>query len=381
MRKPIATAVLPGAGAVARRFVDTAALPVPEQPKKTQRRFEIAEREEEAQVFNRHPHRIARRALIGAGLAVPFAGPFRPALAQGAYPSRPVRVIVPWAPGGAVDTLARRISQKLSEQLGQTFVVENKSGATGTIGAGEAARAAPDGYTLLAMDNTYAMLPYLFSRLPFDQAAAFQPITVTAFSPVLLAVGEKSPYRDLASLIAAAKRDPEKLTYGTGGIGSAPHFATLAFERAAGVKLYHVPYRGAGEAVIGVLSGNVDLVMLSPGSALGNIRGGQLRPLAISGDRRVTALPDVPTFTEAGLQGFSVINWSGLAAPKGTPDAIVGQLHREVVRALAAPDMKAFIADLGSEPGGIAPAAFSALLTEEAARWREVAAAGGIERQ
>ncbi|WP_198380665.1 tripartite tricarboxylate transporter substrate binding protein [Roseomonas sp. KE2513] len=332
-------------------------------------------------MFNRHPHRIARRALIGAGLAVPFAGPFRPALAQGAYPSRPVRVIVPWAPGGAVDTLARRISQKLSEQLGQTFVVENKSGATGTIGAGEAARAAPDGYTLLAMDNTYAMLPYLFSRLPFDQAAAFQPITVTAFSPVLLAVGEKSPYRDLASLIAAAKRDPEKLTYGTGGIGSAPHFATLAFERAAGVKLYHVPYRGAGEAVIGVLSGNVDLVMLSPGSALGNIRGGQLRPLAISGDRRVTALPDVPTFTEAGLQGFSVINWSGLAAPKGTPDAIVGQLHREVVRALAAPDMKAFIADLGSEPGGIAPAAFSALLTEEAARWREVAAAGGIERQ
>ena len=280
-----------------------------------------------------------------------------------------------------MDTLARRMAQKLTEGLGQNFVVENKSGATGTIGAAEAARSAPDGYTLLAIDNTYAMLPYLFSRLPFDQATAFQPITVTAFSPVLLAVGEKSPYRDLASLIAAAKKEPEKLTYGTGGIGSAPHFSTLAFEHAAGVKLYHVPFRGAGEAVIGVLSGNVDLVMLSPGSALGNIRGGQLRPLAISGERRVAALPDVPTFIEAGLQGFSVVNWSGLAAPKGTPDAIVARLQEAVVRALATPDMKAFITDLGSEPGGISPAAFSALLAEEAARWRDVAAAGGIERQ
>jgi tripartite-type tricarboxylate transporter receptor subunit TctC len=311
-----------------------------------------------------------------AGLTLP-----RPARSQENYPSRAVRVVVPWAPGGAVDTLARRLSQKLSEQMGQTFVVENKSGATGTIGAGEAARAAPDGYTLLAMDNTYAMLPYLFSRLPFDYEAAFRPITVTAFSPILLAVGEKSPYRDLASLTTAAKKEPEKLTYGTGGMGSAPHFATLAFERAAGVKLYHVPFRGAGEAVIGVLSGNVDLVMLSPGSALGNIRSGQLRPLAISGAHRVAALPDVPTFAEAGLPGYSVINWSGLAAPKGTPDAIVQRLHQEAVRALAAPDMKAFIADLGSEPGGIAPDAFSRLLTEETTRWRDVAAAGGIEKQ
>lgn len=330
---------------------------------------------------NPHSRQVARRSLLQAALAAPLVGLARPSWAQSAYPSRVARVIVPWAPGGAVDTLARRMAQKLTEGLGQNFVVENKSGATGTIGAAEAARSAPDGYTLLAIDNTYAMLPYLFSRLPFDQATAFQPITVTAFSPVLLAVGEKSPYRDLASLIAAAKKEPEKLTYGTGGIGSAPHFSTLAFEHAAGVKLYHVPFRGAGEAVIGVLSGNVDLVMLSPGSALGNIRGGQLRPLAISGERRVAALPDVPTFIEAGLQGFSVVNWSGLAAPKGTPDAIVARLQEAVVRALATPDMKAFITDLGSEPGGISPAAFSALLAEEAARWRDVAAAGGIERQ
>jgi tripartite-type tricarboxylate transporter receptor subunit TctC len=330
-------------------------------------------------VSNIRLHSLSRRILLGTGIAGLTLA--RPALSQESYPSRAVRVVVPWAPGGAVDTLARRLSQKLSEQMGQTFVVENKSGATGTIGAGEAARAAPDGYTLLAMDNTYAMLPYLFSRLPFDYEAAFRPVTVTAFSPILLAVGEKSPYRDLASLVAAAKKEPEKLTYGTGGMGSAPHFATLAFERAAGVKLYHVPFRGAGEAVIGVLSGNVDLVMLSPGSALGSIRGGQLRPLAISGAHRVAALPDVPTFAEAGLPGYSVINWSGLAAPKGTPDAVVQRLHQEATRALATPDMKGFIADLGSEPGGIAPDAFSRLLTEETTRWRDVAAAGGIEKQ
>ena len=329
---------------------------------------------------DRVAHPLHRRAVLG-GLAASLGVLGRPALAQGTYPARPVRVIVPWAPGGAVDTLARRLAQKLTEGMGQSFVVENKSGATGTIGAAEAARAAPDGYTLMAMDNTYAMLPYLFNRLPFDQATAFQPITVTAFSPILLAVGEKAPYRDLASLIAAAKKEPEKLTYGTGGNGSAPHFATLAFERAAGVKLYHVPFRGAGEAVIGVLSGNVDLVMLSPGSALGNIRGGQLRPLAISGTHRVAALPEIPTFAEAGLPGYSVINWSGLVAPRGTPDAIVQRLHAEAVRALASPDMRAFIADLGSEPGGIDPVAFSALVRDEATRWRDVAAAGGIERQ
>ena len=324
------------------------------------------------------PPSLSRRALLGAGLAGLALA--RPALAQ-AYPSRPVRVIVPWAPGGAVDTLARRLSQKLSEQLGQSFVVENKSGATGTIGAAEAARAAPDGYTLLAMDNTYATLPYLFAKLPFDHANAFQPITVTAFSPVLIAVGEKSPYRSLGDLIAAAKKSPEKLTYGTGGMGSAPHFSTLAFQRAAGVKLFHVPFRGAGEAVINVLSGTVDVVMLSPGSALGNIRGGQLRPLAISGEHRVAALPDVPTFAEAGLPGFGVINWSGLAAPKGTPEAIIERLHQEASRALAAPDMRGFIGDLASEPGGITPAAFSRLLTEEAARWHDVATTGDIEKQ
>ena len=326
---------------------------------------------------------VSRRTVLmaAAATALGTAAAVRPAFAQEAYPSRPVRMVVPWAPGGAVDTIARRVAQKLSEQMGQPFVVENKAGATGTIGAAEVARARPDGYTLLAMDNTYAMLPYLFNRLPFDHAQAFQPVTVSAFSPVLLAVGRASPYATLGALVEAAKKDPEKVTYGTGGVGSAPHFATAAFQQAAGIKLYHVPYKGAGEAVTAALGGQVDMVMVSPGSALGNIQGGLLRPLAISGGRRSAALPDTPTFAEAGLPGFGVVNWSGLAVPRGTPAPIVERLHAEVVRALAAPDMKEFLDSLASEPGGMPPADFTRLLAEETERWRKVAAEGQIERQ
>ncbi|MCK8786108.1 tripartite tricarboxylate transporter substrate binding protein [Roseomonas sp. NAR14] len=327
---------------------------------------------------------LSRRGLLTAAAAFGAAcGPAFPgtARAQAAYPSRSIRVVVPWAPGGAVDTIARRIAQRLSEQMGQPVVVENKAGATGTIGAADVARSAPDGYTLLAMDNTYAMLPFLFNRLPFDHAQAFVPITVSAFSPVMLAVGRNAPYADLKALIEAAKREPEKITYGTGGIGSAPHFATEAFQQAAGIRLYHIPYKGAGEAVTAALSGQVDMVMVSLGSALGNVRGGLLRPLAISGDHRAAVLPELPTFAEAGLPGFGVVNWSGLAAPKGTPPAIVERLHAEVARALEVPEVKEFLATLASEPGGMPPAAFATLIRQEADRWQEVAAKAQIERQ
>ncbi|MGG5819081.1 Bug family tripartite tricarboxylate transporter substrate binding protein [Falsiroseomonas sp. HW251] len=329
-----------------------------------------------------------RRQALRATIGILALGTLpRPVLAQGdAWPSRPIRVVVAWAPGGAVDTIARRLAPKLSESLGRPVVVENKSGATGTIGAAEVARAAPDGYTLLAMDNTYAMLPYLFQRLPFDHATAFRPVTVSAFSPVMIAVHKDAPWRDLGALIADAKREPEKITYGTGGIGSAPHFATAAFAQAAGVKLFHVPFRGAGDAVTAVLSRQVDLVMASLGSALGHVQGGSLRVLAISGTQRAAALPDVPTFAQAGLPNFGphgegVVNWSGLAAPARTPDAIVNRLQEDVAKALQAQDMRDFLASIASDPGGMPPAAFAALLTEETARWRSVAETSGIERQ
>lgn len=333
---------------------------------------------------------LSRRQIFRSGLAaLPLASGVlpRPGLAQGdAWPSRPIRLVVAWAPGGAVDTIARRLAPKLSESLGRPVVVENKSGATGTIGAADVARATPDGHTLLAMDNTYAMLPYLFQRLPFDHANAFRPVTVTAFSPVMIAVHRDAPWRDLASLIAAAKREPEKITYGTGGMGSAPHFATAAFAQAAGIQMLHVPFRGAGEAVTNVLSRQVDVVMVSLGSALGHVQGGMLRVLAMSGTQRTPVLPEVPTFKEAGLADFGpngagVVNWSGLAAPARTPDAVATRLHADVAKALEAQDMRDFLASIASQPGGMQPDAFAALLAEETARWRIVAETSGIERQ
>jgi tripartite-type tricarboxylate transporter receptor subunit TctC len=320
----------------------------------------------------------ARRGLFraAAALSVLTSGL---APAQDAYPSRPVRIVVAYPPGGAVDTIARKVAQKLSEQMGQQLLVENKPGASGTIGAREVAGAEPDGYSLLAIDNSYAMLPYVFAKLPWDHANDLVPITVSAFSPIMLVVGEGSQFADLSGLLDYARQNPAKLTYGTGGKGSATHFAAEAFQQAAGVKLYHVPYKGAGDAVVGVISGQVDLITASPPSVMGNIRGGQMRALAISGTERVPALPDVPTFAEAGLPQYSVLNWSGLAAPKGTPPEIIEKLQAGVAKALTEPDVKEFLASQGAEPGGMAPAAFGQLMREETDRWREVAARAGFE--
>jgi tripartite-type tricarboxylate transporter receptor subunit TctC len=328
---------------------------------------------------------ISRRVFVAAiALGATFAG-IAPrtgtAVAADPYPSRPVRIVVAYPPGGAVDTIARKVAQKLSEQMGQQFVIENKPGASGTIGAREVARAQPDGHTLLAIDNTYAILPYVFNKLPWNHATDLIPITVSAFSPIMLVVGENSRFADLQALVNAARQEPEKVTYGTGGNGSAPHFSAEAFQQAANVKLFHVPYKGAGEAVVGVMSEQVDLVMASPPSVMGNIRGGQMRALAISGTRRVSALPDVPTFSEAGVPQFSVLNWSGLAAPKGTSPEIVGKLQAEVAKALAAPDVKEFLAAQGSEPGGMTPDAFAELIQQETERWRDIAAKADIKKQ
>jgi tripartite-type tricarboxylate transporter receptor subunit TctC len=323
---------------------------------------------------------ISSRRTFVAGIVLSAAA-MRIASAADPYPSKTVRIVVAYAPGGAVDTVARKLAQKLTDQLGQQFVVENKPGATGTMGAREIARAEPDGYSLLAIDNTYAMLPYVFTKLPFDHADAMVPITISAFAPIMLTVGKDSPFKTLKELVDHAKQNPEKLTYGTGGNGSAPHFATEAFQQAAGIKLYHVPYKGAGEAVLGVMSGSVDMVMVSPPSVMGNIRAGQMRSLAISGTERAAALPDVPTFAEAGLPQYGVLNWSGLAAPKGTPTEIVAKLQAEVVKALAAPDMKEFLDSQAAVPGGMDPSAFAQLLKEEAERWRDVAANADIQRQ
>jgi len=316
------------------------------------------------------------RLLAAAVAAISFAQ-----VAVAAYPEKPVRIVVAYAPGGAVDVVARRLAQKLTEQTGQTFLVENKPGATGLIGTQQVVRSPADGYTLLAIDNTYSILPYAFKKLPWNHEQDLVPITVSIFTPVMLVVRADSKYKDLATLLAEARANPEKLTYGTGGAGSAPHFASEAFQQTAGVKLTHVPYKGAGDAVTGLISGQIDMLLLSTPSVASQIKGGKARALAVTGKKRLAAFPTVPTFDEAGVAGYGVVNWSGLAAPKGTPGDVIARLHAEVRKALASPDMKEFVATMSGEAGDLDPAGFSRLIKDESGRWAGVAQEANIERQ
>jgi tripartite-type tricarboxylate transporter receptor subunit TctC len=309
--------------------------------------------------------------LLGAGMAPTFA----------AYPDKPVRIVVPNPPGGAVDVVTRKIAQKLTVQTGQSFVVENKPGASGTIGTSQVVNAAADGYTLLANDNSYTTLPYVFKKLNWDHQAALVPIAPFAFSPVVLGVKADSRFKDLQSLVSYAKAHPGEVTFGTGGPGSSPHFAAEAFQQAAGVKLMHVPYKGAGEAMVGLLGGSVDLLVVSTPTALAPVKGKQMRLLAISGKARVDVFPSVPTFAEAGVPNFSLFNWSGLAAPKGTPREVITRLQAEIRKALQAPDMKEFLAQMGAQPGNLDSPAFAQLIQRETAQWATVAQKANIEKQ
>jgi tripartite-type tricarboxylate transporter receptor subunit TctC len=317
---------------------------------------------------------VQRRTLLAA-MAAPAI-----AQAQPAWPQRSLRFIVAWAPGGSIDTIARRLAQKLTESLGQSVIVENRSGASGSIGAAEAARAAPDGHTLFALDSTYGMLPSLVANIAFDHANAFRLITISGFTPVVAAVHRDSPHRTLRDLIEAARQQPEGIPYGSGGVGSSIHLATVAFELATGIRFFHVPYRGGGEATTALLGRQVQVIFSSPGSAMMGASA-VMRPLAITGSARLPSLPDVPTFAEAGVPGFNVLHWSGLAVPRATPVAVVERLHAEAARALAAPDMREFLASIAALPGGMAPAEADRILAEDTAQWRQVVAAAGVRPQ
>jgi tripartite-type tricarboxylate transporter receptor subunit TctC len=297
------------------------------------------------------------------------------------WPAKPVKIVVPYPPGGAVDVVTRKMAAKLQEQTGQTFYVENKAGATGTIGMAAVAQAAPDGYTLGANDTTWALLPHIFRKLPFDHAHDLLPVGAYVFAPMTVAVKADSKYRSLGELVAAGKGGADKVTYGTGGAGSAPHFVSEALGIAAGVNFMHVPFKGAGEATMAMLSGTIDFQIASTPGVMGHVKGGKARLLAVSGNKRLPALPEVPTFTEAGVKFSGLVNFTGLFAPKGTPAAVLDRLQKEIATAMASADMKAFAEGIASEPGVWDAATFSKDLAERTAFWGNVAANTAFERQ
>ncbi|MGX9961886.1 tripartite tricarboxylate transporter substrate binding protein [Roseomonas sp. F4] len=317
---------------------------------------------------------LTRRAL-GAALAASLTAP---ALAQ-SWPSRPLRIVVPFPPGGSTDVLARRLAEKLTTALGQTVVVENRPGAGGTVGADMVAKSAPDGHTLLmGVTGSNAIAGSLFRNLPYDPATAFAPLSRVVSAPLILVVNKDHSAQDLAGYIAAAKAANGGLTYATPGNGTSMHLTGVMFGQAAKVELTHVPYRGSAQALTDLIAGQVQSAFADFLVALPQVRAGAIRPIAVTSPARHPLLPEVPTMQEAGLPGFAATSWQGLFAPAGTPAPVLARLHAEVARAMTSPEIQDSFAAQGFTVEATTPADFDAFVRAEVAKWTVVVREGRV---
>ena len=294
------------------------------------------------------------------------------------YPARPVRVIVPFAPGGATDIIARPILHELSKQLGQQFYVENIVGASGMIGTGQAAKAAPDGYTLLFAFSNHATNPSMFDKVPYDPIKDFVPITLAVTSPAVLSVHPSLPANTVAELVALIKANPGKYSFASGGTGTQPHLAGEQFRLSLGLDLVHVPFNGGGPAVVSAIGGHTPISFTTLSPAVPQIKDGKLRALAVTSKTRAQSAPDVVTMTEAGYPDIEGDTWVGVLVPAGTDAHIVTLLHREIVSILSVPAMRERLVELGYEPVGSTPDEFAAQITTELGKWAKVIRAAGI---
>ncbi len=294
------------------------------------------------------------------------------------FPNKPIRLIVPFAPGGSNDIMARIIGQKIGESVGQTVIIDNRGGASGIIGTDLAAKAAPDGYTLLMMSLTLAVNPSLFKKLPYDTGKDLLPVSLVASAPLILVVHPSLPVKTLKDFIAHAKANPGKLNFGSGGPGTTPHLAGEMLKSMAGLQMTHVPYKGGGPALADLVGGQLQLMLENIPSTLPFVKSGKLRVLALSGLKRSPLVPEVPTLDEAGLKGYEIVGWNGLFLPAGTPNAIITRLHAETVKALALPDIKERLSGMGAEGVGNTPAQFSAFVKSEIRKWAQVARDAGL---
>ena len=316
---------------------------------------------------------VACAVFAGSALAQPAYKP------GGVYPSRPVRLIVPFAPGGSNDIMARLVAQKFSESLGQQVVVDNRAGASGIVGTDLAAKAAPDGYTILMMSLTFAVNPSLFRKLPYDTQKDLTPVTLVASAPLMLVVHASLPVKSVQDFLGYAKANPGKLNFGSGGPGTTPHLAGEMLKLMAGLQMTHVPYKGGGPALADLMGGQIQLMLENIPSTLPLAKSGKLRPLAVTGLKRSGLVPDLPTLNEAGLKGYEIVGWNGLFVPAGTQWNIVTYLHDQTVKALAQPDTKERLVTLGAEGVGSSPEEFRGFVKAEISKWSKVVKAAGLK--
>jgi tripartite-type tricarboxylate transporter receptor subunit TctC len=319
---------------------------------------------------------LCRRALSACLLSAALLTSFTVAAQE--FPSRPVRIVVPFAAGGGVDILTRTLAQHLGERLGQQVLVEDRPGAGGNLGVDAVAKAPADGYTLLmATTGTHTINPGLYAKLPFDAERDFKPITLIASVPNLLVVNPTLNVGSAAELIALARSKPGQLSFASFGNGTSNHLSGEMLKTLTGIQVTHVPYKSAPQAVTDLMAGQTAFAFVNMPLALPHVRSGKLKALAVTGARRSAATPEFPTMQEAGVGGFVVESWYGLMAPAGTPDAVVARLHKETLAVLALPEVKEFFAKQGADVVTSTPAEFAATIRSERARWAEVIRTSG----
>ena len=296
------------------------------------------------------------------------------------YPSKPVRFIVPFPPGGSNDVVGRMIAAQLSTRLDKTVIVENQGGAGGLIGTEMAARSLPDGYTLLLVSVAYAFIPAIY-KLPYDPATAFAPVAILGAGPVVIAVTSKLPVNSVKELIALAKEKPGELNYATAGVGSFQHLASELFKLQAGVDIVHIPFKGGGPAMMDVIAGNTQIAIGSLVQMLPQIKAGKLKALGVGSAKRIAALPEVPTISEAGVPGYEVTNWWGIVVPAGTPRSIIDRLHKELTAVVSSTGTKQRFETEGAEPLSMGPDEFGRFIATETVKWARVVKDAGIRAE
>lgn len=300
---------------------------------------------------------------------------------SGAYPVKPIRLVVPSAPGGGIDFTGRVLALKLGALLGQQVVVDNRAGASGILGADTVAKSTPDGHTLLVASSSLAVVPSLYKRLPYDLLQDFSPVSLVARTPNLLVVHPSVPARSVSELIALAKAQPAKLNFSSSGTGRASHMAAERFKLMAGINLTHIAYQGTGPAVTAVIAGEVELIFGTIPSVLPHVKSGRLKALGIGSLTRSSVIPEIPTIAETGLPGYEADTWYGLVAPAATPRPIIRMLNEATLKSLQSPDTRARFLSDGSEPAGSTPEEFQRFMAAEVARWGKVVQSAGLRAE